>query len=666
MITSVRSPLVAIKCYTVKTFSRFPGEPKLDRRRASKKPGVGHWCFAFLLPGWQSSQKRKLHLPTIEQFLNTLKTSFSPWMARLVCGCDLGENKQKKTAGKKLYIEIVVHSCTAWVHWAAGFWCCFSIKRHVLPLENCWSPGWAFKSSRNLWVCSHGSCACGEHGGWNHCGVQRWMPWAFRRLQRLCELLEPGFERHNTFLGIQSVSCGHLWPTMRTKQKICTRNHKDKLWCFYMLLPQPRLCERLSPRDHRLPPLSLDTSGGRWQILGRAGETQRDPSRVQPGHHRSVWGVDVPWSPTDSIYKTIQCGKLGSITLETHVIKHHRIYIPWICSFPIFDLFVPPYYAYGFVLGPGQRSIKKIFLEPVPSWSRSTLRGSIFSFHGWRKQIHHVHQKTIHKTPKYTKQAILVEFLGWELRCNESSTRLRCKWLRRRQDPNCQDAEGHPATLVAAAVGSCEILEILLKDLGSHWEPLGAIGSHWDIGWMLKICRRSMNIHLLESKRTCGTVVRISRKCTVTYEPEINKYELIWSYLRMFGPEGLLVHVFFIRQGGIWPLTSFDPNLPGWCQHQGSGRLVGNAVACRRRIGAAGLRASPFGAPGGCERTTGSGLKRAAHGRSSRASGSDPFPSGSRCKTGEQRSDGVQRFARGCGAWSGCNQGDTLKESMQK
>lgn len=35
---------------------------------------------------------------------------------------------------------------------------------------------------------------------------------------------------------------------------------------------------------------------------------------------------------------------------------------------------------------------------------------------------------------------------------------------RQRQDPNCQDADGHPAILVAAALGTCEIVEMLLKD----------------------------------------------------------------------------------------------------------------------------------------------------------------------------------------------------------
>lgn len=38
--------------------------------------------------------------------------------------------------------------------------------------------------------------------------------------------------------------------------------------------------------------------------------------------------------------------------------------------------------------------------------------------------------------------------------------------FRQRQDPNCEDADGHPAILVAAAVGSREILEMLLKEMG--------------------------------------------------------------------------------------------------------------------------------------------------------------------------------------------------------
>ena len=55
---------------------------------------------------------------------------------------------------------------------------------------------------------------------------------------------------------------------------------------------------------------------------------------------------------------------------------------------------------------------------------------------------------------------------------HDTQDRISSFWQsqRQRQDPNCQGADGHPAILVAAAVGSCEILKILLKESGIRWD----------------------------------------------------------------------------------------------------------------------------------------------------------------------------------------------------
>ena len=50
---------------------------------------------------------------------------------------------------------------------------------------------------------------------------------------------------------------------------------------------------------------------------------------------------------------------------------------------------------------------------------------------------------------------------------------------RQRQDPNCEDVDGHPAVLVAAAVGSREILEMLLQAP----ENGGRLGYRFGIFW---------------------------------------------------------------------------------------------------------------------------------------------------------------------------------------
>ena len=147
--------------------------------------------------------------------------------------------------------------------------------------------------------CSYGSLACSEYGWWSHFGDG--IPWECRRLCGLCEW--PGFricKWSQIFILFPLVIGDHSW-YVSVEGKICV--------LFLMLLlasdaskhqhdyvpDQRRLFERLGPRKDWVPTLSPHFTSGRWQVLGRTGETSRGSSCFQPSHYRYGWRTDAPW-----------------------------------------------------------------------------------------------------------------------------------------------------------------------------------------------------------------------------------------------------------------------------------------------------------------------------------------------------------------------------------